>query len=140
MGPKPTLTAAPAILTPRPVRRVDRGLPGLPAMWRCDLSDDALTWDDGVFDLFGIDRATRLDRRAIVEMYDAASRELLDILRPRAIAGAASFTFEARIIRPDGTARWMRVVADTIVRNGRVTHLYGSKRDISDEMTSAPTA
>jgi PAS domain S-box-containing protein len=107
----------------------------LAASWRCDLSDDSLTWTAGVFDLFGIPQGTKVDRREIVEMYAEESRELLDRLRTEAIATCGSFTFEARIHRRDGAMRWMRVTADVAATGGRATHLYGLKQDITDEMT-----
>ncbi|MEZ0243465.1 MAG: PAS domain-containing protein [Sphingomonas sp.] len=106
----------------------------LAAAWRCDLSDDSLTWTPGVFDLFGIARGTPVDRRDIVAMYDEESRELLDRLRAEAIANCGSFTFEARIKRLDGAMRWMRVTADVAASDGKATHLYGLKQDITDEV------
>lgn len=130
----------PGVLRPKPIVRSDVArpssldLPGLPARWSCDLSNDSLTWDGGVFDLFGIARGERLDRRAVVEMYAGHSRRELDHLRAAAIAARGSFTFEAEIVRADGATRWMRVVADTVVSNGRVTHLYGTKCDITREV------
>ncbi|MCW3845746.1 PAS domain-containing protein [Sphingomonas sp. LB-2] len=110
--------------------------PALAAAWRCDLSDDSLSWTAGVFDLFGIPQGERVDRREIVGMYCEESRELLDRLRAEAIATCGSFTFEARIHRRDGEMRWMRVTADVEVKNGRATHLYGMKQDITGEMAS----
>ncbi len=133
---------APAIVTRQPVVRIDEAsldvvaLPFLPAAWQCDLADDSLTWDSGVFDLFGLARDTRIERPAAVEMYTDHSRRLLETLRSRAIQTAGSFTFEARIVRPSGEQRRMRVTADTVVAGGRVTHLYGTKQDITDEPLS----
>jgi PAS domain-containing protein len=108
----------------------------LAAAWECDLSDDSLTWTAGVFDLFGIPRGAKVDRREIVGMYCAESRELLERLRAEAIASCGSFTFEARIHRLDGAMRWMRVTADVETQGGRAVRLYGMKQDITDEMTS----
>jgi PAS domain-containing protein len=102
--------------------------------WQCDLSNDALTWSAPVFELFGIPRGIRVDRRDIVEMYTRESRVLLDRLRSEAIANCGAFTFEAQIRRPDGALRWMRVSADVVCRGGRATHLYGTKQDITDEI------
>lgn len=111
--------------------------PALAAAWRCDLSDDSLTWSGGVFDLFGIPRSARIDRRETVAMYCEESRELLHRLRSHAIATCGSFTFEAQIRRPDGESRWMRVTADVAAKGGRATHLYGMKQDITAEMAGA---
>lgn len=111
--------------------------PTLPASWSCDLSDDRLTWSPGVFDLFGIARGTRIDRRDIVAMYAEESRVLLESLRSAAIADLGSFTFEARIFQPDGAERWLRITADVDARGGRATHLYGMKQDITAEMAGS---
>ncbi|MBO9711315.1 MAG: PAS domain-containing protein [Sphingomonas sp.] len=106
----------------------------LPAAFQCDLADDALTWAFGVYDIFGIPRGERVDRREVVEMYTQESRELLDRLRSEAIASCGSFTFEAQIRRTDGALRWMRVSADVASMNGRATVLYGVKQDITAEV------
>ena len=53
-----------------------------------------------------------------------------------AIARCGSFTFEAQFRRLDGALRWMRISADVACRDGRATHLYGLKQDITREMTS----
>ena len=120
-------------LTERP--GLDEEAPlALAAAWRCDLSDESLTWSAGVFDLFGIPQGARVDRLEAVAMYAEESRELLDQLRTEAIATCGSFTFEARIRRRDGQMRWMRVTADVEAKHGRATHLYGMKQDITGEM------
>lgn len=106
----------------------------LAAAWRCDLADDSLTWSPGVFDLFGIEPGTRIDRQDAVAMYCEESREVLEQLRAEAIATCGSFTFEARIRRLDGQMRWMRVTADVAAKDGRAAYLYGLKQDITGEM------
>ena len=108
-------------------------LTSLPATWECDLADDTLCWSAGVFELFGLDPSAAPDRAVAVAMYSPESRRELERLRAHAIATCGSFTFEAWITRPDGVRRWMRVSADTVVRDGRATHLYGTKQDITDE-------
>ena len=87
-----------------------------------------------VYDIFGIPRGARLDRGAIVRMYAEESRTMLDQLRAQAIAQRGSFTFEAQIRRADGEIRWLRVSADVVSRDGRATHLYGTKQDVTEEM------
>ncbi|WP_228275105.1 PAS domain-containing protein [Stakelama tenebrarum] len=105
----------------------------LPANWQCDLSDDSLIWSAGVFDLFGIAPETHVDRREIAEMYVGDSRGMMEELRAKAIAERRAFTMEAWIRRRDGELRWMRLSADILCAGGRVTHLYGTKQDITDE-------
>lgn len=110
------------------------------ARWECDLSDDSLSWTDGVYDLFGLERGTPVTREAILAMYSAESREELRRLRATAIAECGSFTFEAKIRRPDGQLRWMRVTADVEVENGAARYLYGTKIDVTEEVLGAQVA
>jgi len=106
----------------------------LPAAWQCDLRDDSLTWSDGVYDLFGLPRGSRVERDATVAMYLPTSRAELARRRTAAIAELGSFTFEAQIRRADGEIRWMRVTADIMCQDGVARYLYGSKTDVTDEM------
>ncbi len=108
----------------------------LQARWQCDLRDDSLSWSDGVYDLFGLERGAPVTRADIVAMYSAESREELRRLRETAIAECGSFTFEAKIRRPDGQLRWMRVTADVMVDNGVPRYLYGTKIDVTDEVVA----
>lgn len=109
------------------------GPPALAVAWECDLCDDSLRWTPGVFDLFGLERTRGIRRADIVAMYSPQSRATLERLRSHAIATLGSFTFEAEIKRADGKLCWLRVTADVLVRNGRATHLYGTKLDITAE-------
>lgn len=118
-----------------PVSGVQRLMP-LQARWQCDLRDDSLSWSDGVYDLFGLERGAPVTRADIVAMYSAESREELRRLRETAIAECGSFTFEAKIRRPDGQLRWMRVTADVMVDNGVPRYLYGTKIDVTDEVVA----
>ena len=108
--------------------------PALPAAWECDLADDSLRWAPGVFDLFGLERGGVLRREDVLLQYTPDSRTLLDRLRSHAITTCGSFTFEAEIRRPDGELRWIRIAADVVARDGRATHLYGTKQDVTAEM------
>lgn len=105
------------------------------AAWQCDLRDDSLTWSAGVYDLFGLPRGCPLEREAIVAMYLPESQAELARLRSAAVAACGSFTFEARIRRADGEVRWMRITADVVTENGVARYLYGTKIDVTDEMT-----
>jgi diguanylate cyclase (GGDEF)-like protein len=58
---------------------------------------------------------------------------MLERLRTQAIASRSGFSLDARILRPDGQQRWMRIVAGTASANGRAVRLYGMKQDITAE-------
>jgi diguanylate cyclase (GGDEF)-like protein/PAS domain S-box-containing protein len=101
--------------------------------WQCDLRTGSLTWTAGVFDLFGLPRQASLDRADIVAMYEEESGEAMERLRADAIARQGRFSLDAQIVRADGERRWMRLTAATHSTDGRATHLYGLKQDITAE-------
>jgi diguanylate cyclase (GGDEF)-like protein len=101
--------------------------------WSCNLLTERLTWTSGVFDLFGLPQDVQVGRYETLELYCEESRSTLERLRSRAIAARSGFTMDARIIRPDGETRWMRLTAATRASNHRAVELYGMKQDITIE-------
>lgn len=127
-SPTPPASAVPgAELYERSARLVGIGA------WSCNLLTERLTWTSGVFDLFGLPRDVQVGRHETLELYSDESRAALERLRSSAIAARSGFTMEARIIRPDGEARWMRLTAATRTSNHRAVELYGMKQDITVE-------
>ena len=101
--------------------------------WECDLDTDKLTWTDAVFDVFGVPRGTSVRREDAVALFGEESRAEMERLRAEAIARHRGFTMDAKIFRPDGSQRWMRLTAGVVSREGRPTHLYGLKQDVTRE-------
>lgn len=101
--------------------------------WACDLRDNGLTWSAAVFDLFGFTRETQIERPDAIAIYGEESREAMELLRRYAIRHQRGFTMDARLERPDGTHRWMRLTTALISENGRAKRLYGTKQDITFE-------
>ena len=101
--------------------------------WACDLRDNGLTWSAAVVDLFGVTRDMRIERPDAVALYSEESREAMELLRSYAIRHQRGFTMDARLDRPDGTHRWMRLTTALTSANGRPRRLYGTKQDITFE-------
>lgn len=101
--------------------------------WECDLRDNGLSWTSRVFDLFGLPRDVAPLRSDAVACYDEESREAMELLRAYAIRHRRGFTLDARIIRPDGQHRWMRLTTGVACTGGRALRLYGTKRDMTLE-------
>lgn len=101
--------------------------------WECDLADNALTWSEGVYDLFGLPRGVRLLRGDAVALYSERSRAAMERLRSHAIRHRRGFTLDAQILPARGDPRWMRLTAAPICDGERVVRLHGFKRDVSHE-------
>lgn len=93
-----------------------------------------LIWDDRLCRLFGVDPGT-FDRR--IETFYAglhpADRDRVRQAIDTAVAEVGEFRAEYRIVRPDGTVRWVeargRVLADA---DGRAERLIGVAADVTD--------
>ena len=102
-------------------------------VWECDLANNALTWTDGVYDLFEMPRGAALDREETAALYHPESRAEMERLRAEAIRTCGSFTLDAQFTTAKGNVRWMRLSADIECENGVALRIFGSKQDITQE-------
>lgn len=103
-------------------------------VWECDLGTEALTWTDGVYDLFELPRGSRVDRADIVAMYDEESRNEMERLRAQAVREGTGFAIDIRIRTARGNLRWLRLTADIEKdESGASVRIFGAKQDITEE-------
>lgn len=102
-------------------------------VWYCDLRDESLRWSKAVHDLFGIPQDEAPSRPLAVSLYLPDSRIAMEQLRTHAIRHRRGFTMDARIRRPDGDIRWMRLSALPILAGTQVVRLCGTKQDVTWE-------
>ena len=100
--------------------------------WSCALADQSLTWDDSVFDLFGLPRDCAPTRAETVACYREPSRAAMERLRAYAIRHRRGFTIDVEIAPASGgPARWIRLSAAPHGSGRDVTILAGSKSDVT---------
>jgi PAS domain-containing protein len=99
-------------------------------LWECDLTNNALTWTAGVFDLFGLPRDAVVKRDEVTALYAEPSRAAMERLRAHAIKHRRGFTLDAEIVPVRGRRRWMRLIAAPICVGGRAVRLHGLKLDL----------
>ena len=97
--------------------------------WQCDLANDnALTWSERVYEIFGISPGYPIEREEAVARYREHSRGVLERLRTYAIGHGFGFILDAEIHPRDAEYKWIRLLAAPIVEDGRVVGLHGLKR------------
>jgi signal transduction histidine kinase/DNA-binding response OmpR family regulator len=100
--------------------------------WRVDLSDGQPVWSTSLYAIAGRDPRTPPPRLAeFAEIYHPDDRARLEGIVADAVARRASFDFEARLLRPDGTTR------DVVVRGlcrgeGAAAGLVGVLIDVTE--------
>jgi len=107
--------------------------------WEADLDTGVVTWSNEMFTILGLDegdvrgnrddfydRVTPEDRGRVMAELESTGRDLVEC------------RIEARIERPDGVIRWVRVIGKVLTHDsrGRATRLGGTVQDI-DELKRA---
>ncbi len=110
----------------------DQTMLGSGGAWSCDLATGALSWTDGVYDLFGLKRGSKLHRSDTLDVYQSQSRGEMDQRRAAAIATGKGFVLDCQL-RTAGQSRWMRLRVGVDHEHGRPTRIFGSKQDITAE-------
>jgi len=115
-----------------PSRLYDQALIGVGGTWAFDLRREALSWSDGVYDLFGIARGGTLQRSATLDHYQSQSRGEMERHRAEAIRTGKGFSLDCQI-RSNGRSRWMRLRVGVDYEHGRPVRIFGSKQDVTAE-------
>ncbi|MDQ1467504.1 MAG: hypothetical protein QOH10_1919 [Actinomycetota bacterium] len=78
--------------------------------WILALGDDpVLAWSPECYRVLGLDSATPISVESFFSLVHADDRENLGSARPEAIAEHCAYEIEHRIVRPDGSIRWLHV-------------------------------
>lgn len=102
----------------------ERGL----GLWHCDLADNSLSWTQGVYDIFGLERDSAVPRPLAVSLYDPDSAAAMERLRAYAIRYRRGFTLDVDIRPATGGQCAMRLIAAPILRANEVVGLHGVKQ------------
>ena len=103
--------------------------------WRLDLIDHDLYWSDEVYRIHGFEPGEiRPSLDNALEFYHPDDRERVSGVVERSMSSGEPFSFQARVVRPDGSVR--QVLSRGLVHseNGVSTVLFGVFQDISDQV------
>lgn len=101
--------------------------------WECNLANETLSWTDGVYDLFGLQRGSEIYRKATLDLYEDQSRREMEQHRSNAIRTGQGFALDCRIRAVNGEKRWMRLIVGVGYQHGRPVRILGSKQDVTAE-------
>jgi PAS domain S-box-containing protein len=99
-----------------------------------DTSGGALLWSEETCRIFGVPRS-EFDGRVetFFERVHSEDREAVAEASRAAIAGESPYDVQHRIVRPDGTERWVHEVADVIRDDdGKPVRLVGVVQDVTE--------
>ncbi|HEY1719621.1 MAG TPA: PAS domain-containing protein [Magnetospirillaceae bacterium] len=99
-----------------------------------DLQTKRAYWSDGMFDLLGLERSkATIGGDTFMNAVHPDDRELVAQHRTIALRGATTMPLEFRIVRPDGSTRWIYHKVEMVLgADGRPHKLIGIDQDITD--------
>jgi GGDEF domain-containing protein/PAS domain-containing protein len=101
--------------------------------WERDVETDQLEWSDGLYKLHEVERTDSTILHDHFHLYPEPERSQLSKLMATSRATNSGFTFEGRMYTAEGNLRWVRVVSDVEVVDGRVVRRFGMKQDITEQ-------
>ncbi len=107
--------------------------------WELDFATQTGTWSAEMFRLFDRDPALGVPSFAEFEtLPHPDDRESFARLHPAAVAAGRSFEQDFRVIRPDGSIRWIAGRAEMILdANGNPVRMIGTSQDITERKAAA---
>ncbi len=104
------------------------------AVWDWDIQKNELTWDDRMYELYGIERGDFSGAyEAWLNGVHPDDRAASNAASERARRGEQDYDTEFRIVRPDGTLRWLKANAQvTWDEDGTPLRMTGINYDITE--------
>jgi two-component system, cell cycle sensor histidine kinase and response regulator CckA len=100
--------------------------------WEWDLDTGATVWSTEQRRIFGVDPALELDRDSFLARVHPEDRSAVEGAIGQALQGESTDVLEYRIVRDDGTVRWIQGRREAVVEGGRVVRLRGICQDVTD--------
>ena len=100
-----------------------------------DLTTGQMFWSDALLSLFGRVRGSApLDYAALLECVHPDDRRQMEESLERGLRSGGRHENEFRVVRPDGTVRYLRAQAMSVCdATGRVVRLVGTNQDVTEQ-------
>lgn len=101
--------------------------------WELDVSSNRVFMTSQAYEIYGLPKNKPVDLETNTRLFDEHSLEKIEDAVTRAIELQEPYEIELNLKRMDGENRLMRVNGFPLVENGKVTKLYGTMEDITQE-------
>ncbi|HVZ93773.1 MAG TPA: PAS domain S-box protein [Phycisphaerales bacterium] len=101
--------------------------------WTSELGEGApISWTDENYRIFGVPPGTPVTVASFFQLVHPDDRKPVQDAVALAVQNDSPYATDHRIIRPDGTERWVHERADVVREEGRPPRLIGVTMDITD--------
>ena len=98
-----------------------------------DVLSGEIYWSDETFRIFELEPKTKITTDLILERTHPDDRQAVRQFVERASSERAEFALEHRLLMPDGSIKYLRVVARPSTDEGRSSEFVGAVTDITDQ-------
>lgn len=117
-----------------------RSTTGLTGSWLCSLEDPVQRWSPEMFEIFGTPDGFVPTPEAVLELVYPPDQDCVRRARAWWHSTGRPFTYQLRLVRPDGTRRRVQVRAWVDVdADGTPVRAIGTTRDITEEGRRRPS-
>lgn len=101
--------------------------------WEWTVAEDRIRWSNELFHIYGLDPVAGVRIDTYLEHVHPDDRELVRETVARALGDSKPFTFEHRVVRANGTVRWVHARGRVIVDSaGMPERMVGTSQDITE--------
>jgi len=101
--------------------------------WEWDIAEDTIWWSQELYSIYGLDPASTLTYDAYLNLIHPEDRAYAREVVSSALQAKRPFTFEHRILRPDGSERIVLGQGDvSLDPSGRPIRMAGTSQDITE--------
>ncbi len=103
--------------------------------WTWEVGDEAIDWSDGLYRLYGLEpQSIPITFESFVAMTPPEIRDRIVKTIEHAVETGDGFTFTTRSAQGGLPARWRHSRANTVTTDGRVSRMFGTTQDVTEEM------
>ena len=100
--------------------------------WEWSVTDNTLWWSDELYRVYGIDRGAAPTYEAFLDRVHPDDRARIDAAVRQAMADGRPFTFDHRIVRPDGAVRVLHAAGRVEMDARRPIRMMGIGHDVTE--------
>lgn len=100
--------------------------------WTWDITTNQVTWSDELYLIFGRPSGEPIDYGAFLSSVHAADRSRVDQTVRRSFATGDPFFFDHRVVRKDGSERWVHGRGRVVMGASGPLRMVGTCQDVTD--------
>ncbi|MBI3803719.1 MAG: PAS domain S-box protein [Nitrospirae bacterium] len=106
--------------------------------WSLDLQSRSIQWSDALYQIYGLSPKSELTYEAVMQYSHPADRERVNEILSTSARDGRPFSFDYRIIRPDGAVRTLHAEGEVLCDGtGQAVQIVGTAQDITDRKEAA---